>query len=207
MKNRTYNGIEYPNRQLKNWFAILYPNTNESHSVALDLLDFAPECLMMCHDRSINKDGTPKEIHYHVWLHYDNPKWLYTILKEYKLGDDSLHLFKSFDEIKRKTWTKPDDYVVYMTHIKEEDKEVYDYHNFLGGRRLYGVELCGNIELSDQDRINKCLNDIKALHDQQHLNLRYLEDIYFDLVKMGNGKILNQKWNFFYKFIADKREH
>lgn len=207
VQNREYNGIQYSNRQLYNWFAILYPDNNETHKQAIQYLDFMDECIMMLHDNSYDKEKK-LDNHYHVFLHFNQGKRLYTLFNQLGLEDDSLHLFKSWDEIKRKDWKNTDDYIIYLTHLKEDDKlDKYEADKFQGGNRSYAINVINNLDLSDQDRINNCLNDIRLLHSSRHLNTMYLDEIYFYLINKGHSYIINKKWNFFKDFIKDYRSN
>ena len=197
---RTYNGKEYPNRQLSKWIFILYPESNETHKQCIDILSEYPNTLLMKHDRSYDSEGNKKETHYHCLMKFDNPYWLYTLVDRLNLENDSLHLFKSLKECKYKNM---DDWIIYVTHIKEEDKENYSAGSFIGGLREYAISVINKLDKKDSDLFKACLQDLEIMTLNPDFRFYTYYYIYCSLCDMGHEYIVYKKFNMLKSFIDD----
>lgn len=135
------------NRNARHWFFLLYPD-NPVHMQAIITFKNNPHSLLMLHDQTYNKYGEHEKPHYHCCFIGDGKTvyWKWSIMNSLGLPICDDHFFKTLSdmtiEMKRKVKFTVDSYVLYLTHIKQEDKEVYHPNLFEGQLRNQAIELC-----------------------------------------------------------------
>lgn len=113
---------------------ILYPDDNINHKHALYIIQQKYDYLSICHDKDkyifdvlddngniIHKKGELKKPHYHILLHFSNPRYTNAVAKELQIEDNLLQKCSSADS-----------YIIYLTHKDEPLKYQYDISDFSG---------------------------------------------------------------------------
>lgn len=158
------------NRQSRVWVSILYPD-NPKHEKALYQIEITYRSIMMYHNEIKDPDTNDiiEKKHCHCILRFESGKWISTILKDLNLDESDLHLFRTLRDIHYKS---VDDYIVYMTHINESDKEVYSPLEFIGSDRNYAISVCSQINKSSFQLFQECyqlLSDLIETMPETHL--------------------------------------
>lgn len=113
---------------------ILYPDDNENHKRALSIIQKNYDYLFICHDKDtytfdvfddngvvIHSKGELKKPHYHILLHFINPRYTTGVAKELGIEDNLLQKCSSADS-----------YIIYLSHKDEPLKYQYDVSDFSG---------------------------------------------------------------------------
>lgn len=113
---------------------ILYPDDNINHKHALYIIQQKYDYLSIYHDKDkyifdvlddngsvIHQKGELKKPHYHILLHFNNPRYTSGVAKELQIEDNLLQKCSSADS-----------YIIYLTHKDEPLKHQYDVSDFSG---------------------------------------------------------------------------
>lgn len=113
---------------------ILYPDDNENHKHALYMIQQKYDYLSICHDKDkyifdvfddngvvIHQKDELKKPHYHILLHFNNPRYCTGVAKELGIEENLLQKCSSADS-----------YIIYLTHKDEPLKYQYDVSDFSG---------------------------------------------------------------------------
>ena len=97
------------------WFpSLFYPEHLEGVKIGLET--FGYKYAMICHDKDIKPDGTPKEKHYHLVCMSEKREYQFTIAK--RLGLENRF-------VQAPMASEPNGAIRYLTHIDNEDKPQY----------------------------------------------------------------------------------
>lgn len=186
-----YRGVTMKNRQLRNFLFILYPD-NESHLQAINKLIDLPNSLLIKH---IAKDKTKE--HYHCILYNDSPQWTSTICNSLGLGEQDYHFFRSIRDEEFKRFKTIDDYIIYLTHIFEADKDdKYDINDFVGGRVDHAAEVLKSVDKSKYELFLDLALFIREYNLDNLMDTRTFTftDWYQVCCKAGYGKLFYDNW-------------
>lgn len=200
MRVREYNDISYSDRQSRVWNCILYPESNENHYLASEILKSTKGALLVLHNNDFFEDGSKKETHYHCLVKYDNPFWLFSLVDRLELDNSDIHLFKTLKECGYKNI---DDMIIYCSHIRFDDKTHYDISHYYGDLNKYAFDVLNKIDVPDQELFNRCLNDLGVLASDPNFKFMWLSEIYTYLCDNGHAYITYKQWNKIIKFIDD----
>lgn len=113
---------------------ILYPDDNLNHKQALSLIQQKYDYLFICHDKDeyifdafddngvvTHSKGELKKPHYHILLHFNNPRYCSGVAKELCIEENLLQKCSSADS-----------YIIYLTHKDEPLKHQYEVSDFSG---------------------------------------------------------------------------
>lgn len=113
---------------------ILYPDDNENHKQALSLIQHNYDYLIIYHNKDkyifdvfddngniIHQKYERKKPHYHILLHFNNPRYCSGVAKELGIEKNLLQKCSSADS-----------YIIYLTHKDEPLKHQYEISDFSG---------------------------------------------------------------------------
>ena len=127
-------------RQLRQWLCVLYPDDNDDHKSALELLEkiLDYDYCTIYHIPIIDlEDKLIKKGHNHCVIWFDKPMRKSTLIKRLDLNKETdWHLFKGLDEFKTKKgermFSSVENYIDYCTHRSNPDKpDKYDFDDFV----------------------------------------------------------------------------
>lgn len=185
------------NRQLRNMIFLLYPD-NEKHLNALEQLKSFENSLLIDHKELKDEKGELiHKDHWHCILWHNNPVWVSTVCNSLGLSEEDYHLFRSIRDPMFKRFKTIDDYIVYLTHIFEDNKiDKYSIDDFIGGRVEYAREVLNKIDKSKAE-IFLDLVDFCQRYSADHIfELRSFTfgDWYRLCCENGYGKIFYENW-------------
>lgn len=183
------------NRQLRNPVFILYPD-NDKHLKAIDILKNENNSLLIKHiEEKTDSTGNLHKEHYHCILWFDNPSWISSICNHLGLDDTDYHLFKSIKEFKR--FKNIDDYIIYLTHVFENNKpDKYDIDDFIGGRVDYAKQVLSNFDKPDYIRLYELTLFIKQYNIDNFIDTRMFSfsDWFKVAIDNGYGDVFYKQW-------------
>lgn len=113
---------------------MIYPDDNINHKHALYIIQQKYDYLYINHDRDkyifdvldengnvLHHKGELKKPHYHILLHFNNPRYTNAVAKELQIEENLLQKCSSADS-----------YIIYLTHKDEPLKYQYDVSDFSG---------------------------------------------------------------------------
>lgn len=180
-------------RQLRIWLAVLYPDDNESHALALDLLSKILEYdyATIHHIPIIKEDGEMlKKGHNHLVVWFDKPMRKSTFIKRLELDKEAdWHCFRGLDELKgkdgKRMFHSVDNYLDYCTHLNNPDKiDKYIFEDF---------------ETNVPDRVASALNNNYKSKPEYFLELVDFIDATYQMNRNCVFWGLNQWFTYAYK--------
>lgn len=144
------------------------------------------ECVGIIHDKDTNKDGTPKESHFHIFVKLGTSQDIEWIAKIFKVEVQYIEKIKGSFK----------DCLAYAIHLNAPDKYQYDKNEL----SLYGMTMDNyDKEISNIDIDDKIIK--QALYDYGNLKLSKRE--LFD--KFINDSAIYQKYDKLFKKMQDYR--
>lgn len=123
---------------------LLYPD-NPAHVAAIDLLKSYPKFAIILHDKDKLEDGTPKKLHWHVSVWFNNAKWSAALAKE--LGIEHRFIQPSNNSTHD---------LRYLVHADDPDKYQYDKDEIVTNMSV-DIEKA-LLDIAEEDKVLKILD-------------------------------------------------
>lgn len=120
-------GAEIPNYKTRTFSFLLYPDTNDRHKAALEVLQNSYSFLGILHDQDemvVNEETgekAPKPDHWHCIVKFKQPRYLSAVSAELGVEPNLFRDCKSFDG-----------YARYMLHLDNPEKHQYEFSALTG---------------------------------------------------------------------------
>lgn len=144
-------GAEIPNYKTRTFSFILYPDTNERHAKALQVLPTSYQFLGILHDKDemeVNEQTgeiAPKPNHWHCIIKFRTQRYLSAVAAELDIEPNLFRDCKNFDG-----------YARYMLHLDDPDKHQYDFNDMVGTLKPLAEKACIGEE-SESERFLRIL--------------------------------------------------
>lgn len=104
----------------RNFTFLLYPNEDESHKKALEIIKSKYKHAYIIHDKDKEENGNPKKEHVHCVVHFENARYKKALAKELGIGETYLDgcLLK--------------EQLMYLIHFENPEKYQYDLEDVKG---------------------------------------------------------------------------
>lgn len=142
-------GAEIPNYKSRTFSFLLYPDTNERHAKALQVLPASYQFLGILHDQDTETDEfaevVPKANHWHCIIKFRTQRYLSAVAAELDIEPNLFRDCKNFEG-----------YARYMLHLDDPDKHQYDFNDMVGTLKPLAEKACIGEE-SESERFLRIL--------------------------------------------------
>lgn len=179
---------------------MLYPD-NALHEKAINYLEYLDNSLYIKHIAKFNEDGSIKnKEHYHCVMKFDTPYYLSVLLQNLGLPEEDAHLFHSYQDFKqgkKNRFKSLNEYIDYLDHQKEVDKEdKYTLDDFHGGLKSLAAKILNSRDIEKYLALNEVNKFIKSYYlDHFGDCLTYTFNDWFNIcIENGYGDIFYREW-------------
>lgn len=202
-------------RQLRVWFMVLYPNTNQNHLHTLCMLkngwwssEF--EYAFIGHQAKYENGELVKKFHVHliIWTK-DGGIRRNTLIKRLMLNDSDLHLIMALDEFLKKNGQRmfktTANYIDYCTHKRNSNKpdkyEFTDYFTDVPDRIKKAVE---KVNLTSSESFDFLYNLVMDKYKNDYNSRLWDISTWYEYSRdMGQGDLFFKHWNKIIKILQE----
>lgn len=110
------------NERSIHWALVLYPNEDPTHKFALEYIqtNYSKYAYIM-HDKDILEDGTPKKLHFHIVISFNNYRWRNAISTELGITPNYIEKIRNLENSLK-----------YLIHYNNSNKYQYSIEDVKG---------------------------------------------------------------------------